>query len=342
MNVSTTLWGVLNTKMFGINSIRHKFTPNIGFSFTPDLSDPSFGFYDKYFNKKQNRFLEYSRFSEDNGGIASRGLRNSLTYSFSNAIDMALAQDTGKDKRVSLVTFDINGSYNFAADSLRLSDINLSFSTPTFPGLNFSGSAAFTAYDEEAAENSNAYHRVNKYLISQGKGLVRLTNFSLNLSTSFSDDGISFNNRSDNQSDSLTLGDRFTNRVNYEEEYFDSWGDNSPGFSPLRPKWNLNLSANFNYSSPSQNYENKSASLRANMNIQLTQTWQLSLMGGYDIINKELQAPIISINKALHCWALKFDWYPVGINQGFYLRFGINASQLQDLKIEKRSNARDF
>ncbi|MCB0702632.1 MAG: hypothetical protein KDC55_07985, partial [Ignavibacteriae bacterium] len=58
----------------------------------------------------------------------------------------------------------------------------------------------------------------------------------------------------------------------------------------------------------------------------------------YDLIDQKLENTSINITKDMHCWDLSVRWYPTGINQGFYLRFGIKASQLQDLKLEKRDD----
>jgi hypothetical protein len=58
----------------------------------------------------------------------------------------------------------------------------------------------------------------------------------------------------------------------------------------------------------------------------------------FNFVSKELIVPNFNITKDLHCWQFNFTWYPIGINNGFYLMFGIKAPQLQDLKIEKRSS----
>ncbi len=345
-DVSTVLWGVAKPKIFGINSIRHKLTPKIGFSYTPDLSDPKYGFYSKYVNPITNTEEIYSRYAEDDGGIASRSLQNNITYSLGNTFDIGIKQDSGNDKRVSLLNLTISGSYNLAADSLKMRDISMSFSVPQIAGFNLSGYGAFTPYAEEfgfiPGTKKYGYRLVNKLLLDQGRGLLMMKNFSVNLNTSFTDEGISIYQSKQDKNDSVSLGDRFNKRVNYEEDEFDNWGDNSSGYSPLRPKWNLSLGINYSYSRLSRFANNESFNIRANYSMSITQTWALTASASYDFINKELQAPMVSLTKTLHCWDLMFDWYPSGINRGFYLRFAISAPQLQDLKIEKRRNPLDY
>ena len=345
-DISTVLWGVIKPKIFGINSIRHKFSPKIGFSYTPDLSDPKYGFYAKYVNPISNSTEIYSRYTEDDGGIASRSLQNNITYSFGNSFDIGLRQDTGLDKRVNLLNLTVSGSYNLAADSLKLKDVSVNFSVPQIAGFNLSGYGSFTPYAEEfgfiPGINKYGYRLVNKLLINEGRGLLMMKQFSINLNTTFSDEGISLFSNTKDKKDSISLGDRFNKRVNYEEDDFDSWGDNSSGYSPLRPKWNLSLGVNYSYTRVSRFQNNESFNIRANYSMNITQTWALTASTSYDFVNKELQAPTLSLSKTLHCWDLIFDWYPSGINRGFYLKFAISAPQLQDLKLEKRRNPLDY
>ncbi|HOQ49264.1 MAG TPA: hypothetical protein PLV01_05485, partial [Candidatus Kapabacteria bacterium] len=71
--------------------------------------------------------------------------------------------------------------------------------------------------------------------------------------------------------------------------------------------------------------------------LRLTETWNISANARYDFIRKEFLTPQINLKKDLHCWELILNWNPIGFNRGFYLRFGIKSSSLQDLKIEKKS-----
>jgi hypothetical protein len=342
VNVSTTLWGVLKTNMFGINSLRHQFKPSIGFSYSPDLSDSKFGFYDKFYNLKTKSYETYSRFEKDRGGIASRTLQNNISYRFDNGFSAAIKQDTGLDKRVQLFNLSLSGSYNIAADSLKFSDVNVSFSAPPIGAFNFNGSATFTLYDQVLTslypKAAPTYVKVDNLLISEGKGLARLTNFSFNMTTSFSSQGFLNSAQKPIKKDSMTLGDRFSQRVDSDEEEFDMWGDDSPGYSPINPPWSLNMGMNFSYSKPTPKYEQKNLSLLLGLSANLTATWSLSANTSVDLIGKNWLSPSINIVKDLHCWSLTFDWYPIGVNRGFYLRFAAKAPTLQDLKIEKRNN----
>jgi hypothetical protein len=346
LNVSTRLYGTIQPNILGIRALRHTLQPNIGWSYSPDLSAEKLGFYGYYNDPRSNNRVRYSKFEPDGGGLASSRLSNSLTYSLANSFGAKIIQgDTLDDLTVEFLTFNLNGFYNFAADSLRASDLNLSFYTPSFANINFNGSAAFTLYDEERdfdIKNNillNSYHRINKFLLETQNVPARLTSFSVNLSTSFSSSGsVSSTTETENKMDSIGLGERFQQRMTGEEEFFDFFGDKSPGYSNFNFPWTLSLSLRYLYSKPYKHLKSETIDLTANFSFRLTETWMITGGAQFNFVTKELIVPNFNITKDLHCWQFNFTWYPIGINNGFYLMFGIKAPQLQDLKIEKRSS----
>ncbi|MCX7737055.1 MAG: putative LPS assembly protein LptD [Candidatus Kapabacteria bacterium] len=346
LNVSTRLFGIIQPNILGIRALRHTLQPTIGWSYSPDLSSEKYGFYGYYNDLRTNNRVRYSRYEPDGGGLASNRLSNSLTYSLSNSFGAKIIQgDTLDDLTLEFLTLNLNGYYNFAADSIKASDINVSFYTPTFANISFNGSAAFTLYDEERdfdPKNNrflDSYHRVNKFLFQTKNTPARLTSFSVNLSTSFVSSGSgSFSSSSELRKDTIGLGERFQQRMTGEEEFFDFFGDKSPGYSSFNFPWTLSLSLRYLYSSSLKHIKNETIDLTANFSFRLTETWMITGGAQFNFVSKELIVPNFNITKDLHCWQFNFTWYPIGINNGFYLMFGIKAPQLQDLKIEKRSS----
>lgn len=346
LNVSTRLYGIIQPDLFGVRALRHTLQPSIGWSYSPDLSAEKYGFYGYYNDPVSNNRIRYSKYEPDGGGLASSRLSNSLTYSLANSFGAKIIQgDTLDDLTLEFLTLNLNGFYNFAADSLRASDINVSFYTPTFANISFNGSAAFTLYDEEQdfdKKNNqvlNSYHRVNTFLFQSKKVPARLTILSINLSTSFSSSGSnssqSFHQKSE---DTIGLGERFRQRMTGEEEFFDFFGDKSPGYSNFNFPWTLSLSLRYLFSNSLKHIKNETIDLTANFSLRLTETWMITGGAQFNFVSKELIVPNFNITKDLHCWQFNFTWYPIGINNGFYLMFGIKAPQLKDLKIEKRSS----
>lgn len=337
-NISTTLWGVLKTDIGKLAALRHQFKPSIGYSYSPDLSDPKYNLYGSYYDTAKKVTIKYSRFALDGGGIASRMLQSNLNFSFDNAFSMSLKQDTGLPKKVDLFRFSISSSYNFAADSLNFSNINVNFSTPAIGKFNFNGSTVLNLYDEilDTTNNRNQITKINKFLFNNNKGLAQLNYFNVGLSTSLSSEGF-FPTYSDNdKSDSLTFGERFSQRINTTEAQHDTFGDDSPGYDRFSLPWSLNLNANFSYSKVGLSKYDKALNIRTDLTFKLTPTWNFQGSTGIDVLTGQLSNTSLRIFKEVHCWELSFEWYPIGVNRGFYLRFSPKAQNLKDVKIEKR------
>jgi len=341
------LFGFISPKIFGISAFRHTYSPNFSFSFTPDFSKQNYNLYGTYYDYSLNKYTKYSRFINEGSSHAPQGLSQTLSYSDNHTFSIKLpSKDTLPEKKLDLLTLNFSTGYNFAADSMNLSDLSLSFRSPLLDFINFSGNSYFTFYDEANIYDSNgAYrgtNRINKFLISQGKGLARLTSINLSFSTSFSSQGISLGpSMAQNvavKQDTIPPGERFMQKLNVEEEEFDYFGEHTPGYMPILMPWSVTINGNFGYSQYSLHNITRSLDLNLSLNLTITKSTRLSATTQYDVINKELLAPQITITKDLHCWELYFSWIPSGINNGFYLRFNIKSPQLRDLKLERRSN----
>ncbi|MPM73850.1 hypothetical protein SDC9_120835 [bioreactor metagenome] len=187
------------------------------------------------------------------------------------------------------------------------------------------------------------FERVNEFLLSNGKGFARLTNATINISTSFSSQGfIDKNTNVDTAKKTGTidneLGGRFLRRDAYIENDGDIYGENSCGYSRFAFPWSASLGLNYNYLHTNIGKIDRKLNLTTSFDFTLAETWKVSTRFQYDLINMQFIAPEINLTKDLHCWDLTASWYPTGYNQGFYIRFGIKSSQLKDLKIEKRDS----
>ncbi len=342
-------FGFINPESLGFKAFRHTYQPTIGYNFTPDFSKDKFGFYGSYFDPRQNRTIKYSHYESD-GGAAPSQMSQRLSYSDLHSFEIKVKQgDTIPDKNIELLRLNFSTNYNFAADSLNLSDINLTFRTPALGAFEFSGNASFTPYDEAKFTQGNysSYRKINKFLIEQGKGLARLTSFSVNLSGSFASEGLSNTSQSgfseetqpEKESDTLEamLGARFLARHSDADASFDWYGDNTPGANAIAFPWLISYGLNFAYNQYTVDKIDRSLNTYLTLNLRLTETWNISANVRYDFIRKEFLTPQINLKKDLHCWELILNWNPIGFNRGFYLRFGIKSSTLQDLKIEKKS-----
>jgi hypothetical protein len=76
------------------------------------------------------------------------------------------------------------------------------------------------------------------------------------------------------------------------------------------------------------------------LDFQLTENWKISASANYDLINKQIAAPVINVYRDLHCWEMNFNWIPRGIYGGFRFEIRVKAAQLRDLKVTKQGSVR--
>lgn len=345
VSVSTRLYGVIQPDLFGVKAARHTLQPQISFSYTPSFDQ----YYQSYYDLRTNREVKYSVYEKDGGGHAPNKKAMSMSYSVLNSFEAKVFQgDTLPDLNVDMLRWDVRGAVNFSADSFKFSDVSMSFRSPALKIVSLNINSDFSLYNEAricnttSCEQTGPYRRINQLMIENGTGLMRLTNISMQLSTEFSSDGVKLDPRYGQDAmaekeDEIGLGDRFRRRMEYEEVASDFFGDRTPGFQPISVPWRLSLSLNFQYREPFRYQITRTVSLNTSFSLNITPTIAINGNAQYDFVNKELIAPSINISKDLHCWMLNFSWYPIGPSAGFRMHFGVKASMLQDLKIEKQS-----
>ncbi len=366
LSAKTKLFGIVDKQtpfMFfidpnwiGVKAFRHTYEPSISFAYTPDQSSNSNSF-GSYYNYSTEKDVTYSRYLAD-GGLASSRLSKSLRYSDNHTFEMKLAQgDTLDDLNVQLLRMSTNFSYDFARDSMGLSDINLSFNSDAIKfgdkKVSLNGSASFSPYaTQESSYNLSA---INRYLWDESKFPIRLNRASLTLSTNFSfrdnsskregrdifdesDEDLAKDSKDTSElKEEVNYNSRFTKRQQHGESNYDLYGDASPGYSKVSFPFSTSLNFQVAYNNNLITDKLNKCYLNASLNFDLTSTWKMTVSGGYDFVKMNLNVPTLTFNKNIHCWNLYFQWIPIGYNRGFYLKFSANASQLKDLMIEKRN-----
>jgi len=326
LSATTKLYGMFPIDAFGIAALRHTVIPTLGYDFQPDFSTDGWGYFNSY-TDASGRSVKYSKFEREIFGGAPMGEQQNLRLGISNIFEIKTKPDltdtTSKEKKIQLLNFNAAMSYNFAADSLKLSNLFLDYRTQVLDFLSLSGSAVFSPYVWDANGRE-----LNKFLISEGQGLVQLRNFNFSASAILIGDKA----KEAGVADSGAIKEKvyYQNR-NYQGLYADV----DPDFSI---PWSLNLSFNYNENRVTPIQVLKYTTLRADLNFNLTKYWKFSLGGSYDFENKEFAAPQIVVSRDLHCWIMNFIWNPIGTYTGYRFEIKVKAPQLQDLKLEKSDN----
>ncbi|MBK0381747.1 LPS-assembly protein LptD [Pedobacter sp. SD-b] len=338
-SLSTKIYGIVKFKKGKITAIRHVLTPNIGFSYRPDFGKPSFNYYDSVQVDQTGRRQAYSIFEQGLYGGPGSGKSAAITFGVDNNIELKVksSKDTtnnGIKKIPILQGLSLNGSYNFVADSLKLSQ--LGFSGRTFftekLGVSFSGNLDPYEFLVQRINGQDVGRTINRYRWQDGK-LPRLTNFNFSFDYSLNSSTLGKNNKANNPPNPNS--DLF-NRVNAQQaEQLQQINRNANAFVDFNIPWNLSFYYNFNYSN---NGLSKSIvqTLNANGDFNLTPKWKVQFNTGYDFANSAISLTSFSIYRDLHCWDMSIRWIPFGPYQSYSVDLRVKASILQDLKLSKR------
>ncbi|MBQ5550435.1 MAG: hypothetical protein IIT32_05195, partial [Bacteroidales bacterium] len=186
VSASTKLYGIFqfnNAKH--IKAFRHVLSPSIGVSWRPDFSEEFWGFYrDEPSDTTGTR--RYSIFQNGVYGTPSSGKSAALNFSLGNNFEMKVKgkKDTidGQYTKIKLLeNLSFSGSYNMAADSMKLSNISMSGSTRLFEKMTLTFGGTFDPYQLDSAGRRTKYYLIKE---THGHQWARLTSF--HASTGFS------------------------------------------------------------------------------------------------------------------------------------------------------------
>lgn len=326
ISFNTTLYGLMNAKVGNFESFRHTLRPRFSLNYRPDFSTDFWGYYRTVQRDTTGTTQRYSIFEDEVFGGPGRGEQRSLSLGLENVFEAKkVERDSTGEKKEDVVRLidqlDLRTSYNFAADSLKLADLNTSFRTRILPGLNLRASAQFNFYERDSQGN-----KIDNFLLTTSGKPMELTSFST--STSYS----------------IQLGSRGF-QANENPHYPKNYNPlNQHIFHPVDPHFNrqpvqsfnspFSFSIDFSYrwSLNPTGEDNKSATINAqNINLKLTPKWDFRTEIGYDFVRKELTPSQFSLNRNLHCWDLSFTMNPFGDNQYYFFSLRVNAGQLQSI-----------
>lgn len=325
VSATTKLYGIFQPNVFGIEAFRHTLIPSVSYVYQPDFSDNFWGYYDYYTNSK-GETIKYDKYSNEVFRGADAGQRQSINFSLGNIFEIKTSKDaedttkSSESNKIQLLNLSASLGYNFAAQEFKLSDLNLTYRTQIGNLLSFYGSSNYTFYDYENKV------KINRFLVSAGKGLFRLTSFSFSISTSLS-------GKKTNDERPMVPKNESEISLLQKNDYISRNNElKTPDFNI---PWNLSLSYNFNMSKTDPSVVSKYSNIGANLSFSLTKNWKFTVRGSYDFELKQITAPQITVYRDLHCWEMNLIWNPLGYYRGFRFEIRMKAPELQDIKITK-------
>jgi hypothetical protein len=331
LSASTNLYGMYlpanpNSRIKGI---RHKMTPQMSFSYSPDFGDPRFGFWKEVQVDSTGRMEPYSVFEGGIYGYTGRGSSGMVSFSLSNNVEMKVADlkdttATNKFKKIKLIdNLSLATSYNLIADSFNLSPISIrGRTTVQGVGVNFGTTINPYMTDERGV-------MINEYAWNHNKGLAKLGRM-VNSNLSF---GMQFNSKKGEKKAE-------ENREAIEEENV------LPGdyrhYVDFNIPWNFSFDYSFSYNRPNPNIKGKlmqTVNLRGSMS--LTTKWRINMNTNYDIAARQFSFTNFTVFRDLHCWEMSFNFVPFGYMKSYSFTLNARTSMLRDLKVSKQRSFYD-
>ena len=347
VSLSTIVYGTWQVKEkykdFALQGLRHQVTPQVSFSYAPDFSNQKYGYYQTVQADSTGRTTVYSPFSENAFGVPSAGRNMSMSFSLRQSLEAKVKskRDSTGLKKIKLIDeLSLNGSYNFLADSMKLSNISLGLRTNIVGNFGINLRATLDPY-EVTPEGK----RYNKLTWSRGN-LGRILNTGWSFGYTFK----SKNGARPADDDNENIPPEYSN------PFYDPYGLMDPtlrrqymaqSYYDFSMPWSLNVNYNVNYT---LNYVNNGTTgFRRNVtqtvgfsgNITFSKKMSATISGGYDISMNKLTTSSVSITRDLHCWQMSFSWIPFGHYKSWNFHIGVKAASLQDLKYEKSQSMYD-
>ncbi len=333
--LTTKVYGMMKFKKGPLRAIRHVFTPSLGFSYTPDFGKETWGYYNTYADTN-GMDVVYSEFEGSVYGSPPGEKSGRLNFSFGNNLEIKVRSKkdtiTGLKKIALIDNLTINGSYDFARDSMNMSFINIQGRTKIWKNMSLMYSSRWDPYAVDVNGD-----RINKFEWDVNRRLLRMDNTSWNLS---------FN---------LKFGDKDFKKKKKEnapqatEDELDEINANPDDYVDWNIPWSLNLAYNFTYTNSltyinwvKQPDRSVVQTLSFNGQINITPKWKFSMRSGWDFTNNQLSYTSINLYRDLHCWEMRFSWIPIGARQSWNFSINVKASVLQDLKLNKKKDFRDI
>jgi LPS-assembly protein len=331
---------------FGRNStlmgIRHVIRPTVSFSYTPNFAGKDWytirtpydsGDLSKNTPTRRVSYYDgttYGPFSEGTFGGLSFGLDNHFEIKTRSKTDTSSA---GIKKTTIIDGLGITGSYNYLADSFKLSNFTLYLRSTLFKNINITAGATVDPYQHNSFGTD-----VDKYAW-EGKGFSvgRITSGNIAISTNFK--SAPLDQKLEDQKNAAQGSDQIPMTMEEQQAQLNYIRQNPAQFADFNIPWSLNLSFALNFTNALQsNYTYKTtitSSINWSGDFNLTPKWKIGLNGYYDVKNGDMQSLTASISRDLHCWQMSINVTPVGYSHFFSFTISPKAGILQDLKINR-------
>jgi len=341
LGVSTALYGMFDKfgKHSPIVAIRHVIRPTISANYKPDLA------HNYYYTRQIDSFGHTTRFSYYDGsvfGTFSEGTFGGISFGIDNNIEAKVRskKDTanGGVKKIRLIDgFGFTSSYNYLADSFKLSPFSLYLRSTLFEKINITAGAVLDPYQVDTFG-----YRIDKYMWSGRKlspaSLGRITSGNIAISTSFQSKSKD-KDKAKQREDALKANQQVMT-LEQEQAQLAYMRSRPAEFADFNVPWSLSLSYSMSFTrSFKPDYSGWQTQTYANLSwngdFNMTPKWKLGMNGYYDIKTSAIQTFTMYISREMHCWQLSINVTPVGLYRSFNFTISPKSGILRDLRINR-------
>lgn len=315
INMNTKIFGTILFKRGRLKGLRHVISPTFGLNFTPDYTNPDWGYFKNVRNDlRTDEEIQYNIFENNQlSGFerpSAAGKQMTFNYSFGNQFEAKIySKKTEKDKIVKLFrTFSVSGNYNFVADSLQWSRVTMSGNTSLFNNITtFRMNMVYDPYER----NETTGGRINKLLINTQGKLLRLDSWNAGLTT----------NLTVGRLRDFIQGVNTDQRVANEQDNANQPEDLLSLLENFRINHSFTVRRSFNSSIGKDTTIVTANAISSSGSIKLTPNWNIRVGNfGYDFQSKRITYPDFTFSRDLHCWEMGVSWQPYYDTYSFFIR----------------------
>ena len=355
----------VNTKLYGMYKpmfwkkkeiqIRHVFTPSVSLS-----AAPSFDRYWEQYEDLNGNMQYYSPYSGQQFGTAPREKQGSVNFDVSNNIEMKFKNKEDSIVKRSLID-EIGGSlsYNMAATTRPWSDLSMRVRLKITKNYTFNMNSTFATYAYTFDKNGNVTVG-DRTEWSYGR-FGRFSGWGSSFNYTFNNDswkkwfgpkeemnGKSQKDRDNDQGLGSENADGMSSDGERNKKKTQKAKSDSDGYQQFKMPWSVSVNYSFNIREDRSKPINRESmrypfaythNINASGNLKLSTNWQVTFTTGYDFQAKEVTQTSLTVSRDLHCFNMSASLSPFGRWKYYNFKINANASILQDLKWEQRSQS---
>jgi hypothetical protein len=303
--------------------LRHLLTPSIGYKYSPQL------------NKMDTVFTAgnpviYSPFERSVYSSSNSKTSSLISFGINNTFELKRKSDkdtvSGFKKTRIIDAISITGFYDMMKDSMKLSDLSLNLRISPVEWINFVATSSFSPYNWVDSTGKTT----SSYAVSSGRlGRFLRNDFTTTLTLTSKESRQELNNKQE------AIAENWNADFNYyalHPEYLLDF--NIPWKASISHVYSIY--ANTNKTIDNNKTYNQLQTLVFNGDVSFTKRWKASAIVNLDIKETQITNARIALSRNMHCWALSFNWTPIGGNKSFLLSIRNTSSMFQGAKFDIR------